>query len=236
MKITFLTLFSIIALIGCECVTEIDTPKNILPSTYAHIMTLNAFPEFEDLKIYSEFWKKPFFIYYNSNDNDNNYRDITYGLNSIKILTKKDSVIFNSTLSLEKTKYYTFIVFGYKQRVQAMLLKDSVFNYKKTNSYFRCIHLSPDAPQLNFIINSNYPIIHSLPYKTNSAFAPVVAGNYSIKINNALTDSTLVTIKNYEFKEGYLYSVLLKGYTEGKGSKSLECEIVESDAFLKIKE
>jgi hypothetical protein len=235
LKITIVILI-ILLLIGCECVTDIDTPKNISPSTYAHIMTLSAAPEFDELKIFSEFWQKPFFIYYNNSDDNFSYRDITYGLNNIKVLTKKDSVIFNSTLSLEKTKYYTFIIFGTKQRIQAMLLKDSVYNYKKTTAYFRCIHTSSDVPQVNFIINSSYPIIHSQPYKTNSAFTPIVSGFYSIKINNSLTDSTLIHIKNYEFKEGFLYSIILKGYAEGKGSKALECQIIENDEFYKKNE
>ncbi len=220
-------------MIGCECVTDIETPKNISPSTYAHIMTITVFPEFDELKIFSEFWQKPFYIYYNNSDDDFKYRDITYGLNNIKVLTKKDSVIYNSTLLLEKTKYYTFIIFGSKQRVQAMLLKDSVYNYKKTTAYFRCIHASSDVPQVNFVINSNYPIIHSLPYKSNSSFTPILSGFYSLKINDALTDSTLIHIKNYEFKEGFIYSIILKGYSEGKGSKSLECQIIESNEFIK---
>lgn len=232
MKI-LITILSTLFLIGCECVTDIDTPKNISPSTYAHIMTISAAPEFDELKIFSEFWQKTFFIYYNHSDGDIPYRDITYGINNIKVLTKKDSVIFNSTLNLEKTKYYTFIVFGSKQRVQGMLLKDSVYKYKKTTAYFRCIHTSSDVPQVNFIINSNYPIIQSLPFKTYSAFTPIVAGFYSIKINDASTDSTLINIKNYEFKEGLLYSIILKGYAEGKGTKALDCQIIESDEFFK---
>lgn len=235
MKKILLIISNFLLIVGCECVTEIDTPKNISPSTYSHIMTLTTIPEFDELKIFSDFWQKPFFIYYNSDD-DFRYKDITYGLNNIRVLTRKDSVIFNSTLSLEKTKYYTFIIIGSKQRVQAMLLKDSIYNYKKTNAYFRCIHASSDAPQVNFIINSSYPIIHSLPYKTNSLFTPIVSGFYSIKINDAITDSTLINIKNYEFKEGFLYSLILRGYMDGKGKKSLECQIVETDEFYRKNE
>lgn len=236
MKKVYLILLSLILFWGCECVTEIDTPKNISPSTYAHLMTITALPEFDELKIYNEFWQKPFYIFYQNDANNYQYKDITYGLNNIRVMTRKDSVIFNSTISLEKTKYYTFIIFGSKQRVQAMLLRDSIFNYKKSNAYFRCIHTSSDAPQVNFIINSNYPIIYSLPYRTNSNFTPVVPGIYSIKINDAITDSTLTSIKKFEFKEGFLYTLILRGYSEGKGIKNLECQIVESDEFYKKSE
>ncbi len=234
--ILFSFLNALLLLSGCECVTNIDTPRVITPSQYAHVLFLNSIPETDLVKVWSEFWRDNLKINYEPDLEQTQYQDIEPGTNNIKLLSKKDSILFNGIIDLNQKHYYTFIGYGFESRVQALLLNDSINNYLKTNTYFRCIHVSADAPHVIFKIYNQFPIYFSLPFRAFTKFTAVIPSQYNIEVKDAMTDSTLLVMKNVVFEQGKIYNIILRGYYETLGNNEFSLQVISSDVYLKKKD
>ncbi len=223
--------FVISGINSCECVPDINTPKEIKPDQYSNVMFINSNPDFDLLKFATEAGNFSADVYYLAEDYD--YQSIIPGIVNIQILAGKDSLLFNSVMDLKRAFPYTFFAFGTSDRMQGFVLTDTIDNYASNNSYFRCINLANYSPYIMFKIIGTYSIPTIRPYKTASNFFPTYSGVYNVEIRNAMTDSVLLYEKNIEFKPGYAYSLLLRGYYKGMGHQKMNLKVIESDFLLK---
>ena len=224
-------LIGLLFLHSCECVPDIVTPRKIIPDQYANVMFLNSNSDFDLMKFQTEsgnFVVNSFYL-----TEKFSYQSMIPGIVNVQILTQRDSMLFNSVMDLNKSYPYTFFAFGNADRVQGLLLVDTVFRYSKYNTFFRCINLAMSSPYIKFLIVGSYPIEKIKPYKTSSGFYPISSGLYKIEIRNATNDSLLLTYNNAEFKPGRAYSLLLRGYYSGIGHRKMNLQIVESDFLYK---
>ncbi len=219
-----------IVLVSCECVTNIETPRLITPSQYAHVMFVNSNSGFDQLKmntgdegfVLNAYYSEDMFV----------YKDLLPGTQNIFITTNHDSLLFNGLTELQKALPYTFIAYGNRSRVQGLVVNDSIENYSSNNAYFRCINVGNETPYITFRLTGAYPIQQTKPFRTFSKYSPTYSGNYNIEILNANTDSLMLTYRNQEFAAGKTYSLILRGDFDGLGMQKMDLQIVESEYML----
>ncbi len=228
---TFLLLLVMWGFNACECVPDINTPKEIKPDQFSNVMFINSNSDFDLLKFKTEAGDFSANVYYL--EENYSYQSIIPGIVNIKIATAKDSLLFNSVMDLKRAFPYTFFAFGTSDRMQGFLLTDTINNYASNNSYFRCINLANFSPYIMFKIIGSYSIPTIRPFKTASNFYPTYSGIYNIEIRNATNDSLMLYEKNIEFKAGRAYSLLLRGYFHGMGHQELNLKVIESDFLFR---
>lgn len=211
--------------VSCECVTKLDTQKVIEPTEFAHVMFINVIADVDSVDICSLDKIIERNLLYDSAYVD--YIKIPSGLSSIRIQNFKDSAIhFNSMLELIKDNNYTFFAFGTKSRVNGLLINDSIENKILTNAYVRLIHLSQDAPEVDFAFD-NLQMNQEVKYKSYTKFMPIPTGVFTLIINDINNGSELIKVTDYSFKPGKFYNLLLKGYYNQPNLRQLKCDIIE---------
>ena len=218
--------------VSCECVPDINTPKVITPDQYANILFSNCNSNFDLLKFKTD-GGNVFNSYYL--ENKSIYQQVIPGLANVNIFTYGDSVLFNSVMDLQKAKPYTFIAFGSQDRVQGMMLDDTIAAYSNSNAYFRCVNLANESPYIMFKVNGTYSIPIVQPFRSSSKFYPTYSGVYNIEILNATTDSLMMSYRNLTLLPGIAYTFVLRGYFTGFGNEKLNLWIIESDFLMKSK-
>jgi len=212
-------------LISCECVTKIDTPKVIEPTDFANVMFINAIPEIDSVDICTADKIISRNLRYDSASVE--YKVIASGISSIRIQSNKDSSIYyNTMLELKKDEHYTFFAYGTRNRVNGLLISDSIGQVVPTNAYVRFVHLSKDAPEVVFAFDS-YQINQPVKYKSYTKFMPIPTGVFTLIINDSGNGSEITKVENYNFKPGKYYNLLLKGFYIQPNSRQLKCDIIE---------
>lgn len=210
-------------LFSCVCVPEIATPKIIVPTEFANVMFVNAVWGSTNYSIKSEYGN----ILSNFNYGDNNEKKVASGLNNLKVLSSSDSsILYNGFVSLTKDLHYTFILFGTNQRVQAIILPDTISNYIPQNVYLRCVHIATNVPSVDFIIKGAYNIPINCRYRESSDFIALPSGIFDIEIINSETSATILTLENIQLSSERKYYLILRGIFSGSYD-SISCQLIE---------
>jgi len=217
-------------------VPGIDTPRVITPSQYAHVMFINNISEFDwnYVKINTGYQNHIDDAYYN--EATFSYKEIIPALTNIYIKPQtSDTLVYNGLIDVQMAVPYTFITYCTNDRIQGMMLNDSIENYSKSKAYFRCVHIGNEIPIVTFRIEDQYPISISGAFRRASQFKAVVESNtYKIGVYD-INDTLIASINNIQFQAGKAYTIILRGYYNGTGSTKpkLNLFIVDSDFWLK---
>ncbi|MFN3307516.1 MAG: hypothetical protein ACK42Z_10080 [Candidatus Kapaibacteriota bacterium] len=203
--------FSFAICVACQCIPSLDTEKDITPSQYAQVICVNCAPMFGKVKL-----TIGGIILHNSLSYDIEegfkYLNVLPGVTNFVVSYKNDSVVYNGFANLVKGQLYTFFIIQLQRRVNGLLLNDSISNYSPTNSYFRFVNLALNSPSyLLFNLEQQYPLNFSLNFKNYTKFYTTYPEKYNITITDLERDSILFQIKNYEFKPGKGYTIVLRG-------------------------
>lgn len=210
-------------LFSCVCVPEIETPKIIVPTEFANVMFVNAVWGSTNYSIKSEYGS----ILSNSKYGDNTERKVASGLNNLKVLSSSDSsILYNGFVSLLKDLHYTFILFGTNQRVQAIILPDTITNFIAQNVYLRCVQTVANIPSVDFIIKGTYNIPINCRYRESSDFIALPSGIFDVEIINSETSSTILTLEDVQLNSEKKYYLILRGIFSGNYDK-ISCQLIE---------
>lgn len=203
-------------IISCQCVPGLDTEKEITPSDYAKVMCINGIPKLDKVGIDAGNYKLHTALNYDLEEGYK-YFNVPPGIVNFYVSIHNDSVLFNGLANLSRGKAYTFLLYPLKtknlERVQAILLYDTIRDFSKTNSYFRFVNISPESPTtLLFEVKGDYPISLGLGFRFFSKFLTVYPGNYTISVKNPENDSTIKILRNFPFAPGKGYTIIFRGY------------------------
>ncbi len=216
LKYIILILLIIGGIIACQCVPGLDTEKEISPSEYAKVLCVNGIPQLDKVRIDAGDYNLHTALNYDLEEGYE-YFNVPPGVINFYVSIRNDSVLFNGLASLSRGKSYTFLLYPLKtknqERVQALLLYDTIGDYSRTNSYFRFVNISPDAPTtLLFELKADYTIPLGLGFRSFSKFFTTYPGNYTISIKNPGNDSTIKTLLNFPLTPGKGYTIIFRGY------------------------
>lgn len=222
-----LLLVSIVLFVSCQCVPGLDTERDITPSQYARVMSINCVPN-QKIGVIISGREIHSALSYDMEEGFK-YFNVSPGISNFSITLKNDSVVYNGFAELKKGYAYSLFVYPFNKRIQPLLLFDTISNYSSSNSYFRFVFLAPmQTPTLLFQVEDQYPISVGLSFRFASKFLTTYPGKYQIKVSDPEKDSTLRKLVNFQFKPGKGYSIVLRGYVESQDpNTSLNLLVIE---------
>jgi hypothetical protein len=213
--------------VACTCPENLD--ENVdTQGDEAFVMFINAISEESNYEISADNDVIVSSFLYNENFPD--YKEITYGWKSI-VLKNSGSVVYKGLTSLEQGSYYTMIMYKNGSKISPLLYKDSDINsFLPDSSYMRAVHLSPEAPDMNVIISGVTERLLKAPNNGGNYFDiplfPFRPGRFNVYIMNNQNSTIIKTINDFEFKPGWIYTLIVKGdYKEGESS-SLNVQLI----------
>ena len=94
------------------------------------------------------------------------------------------------------------------------------------NAGLRVIHLSPDAPAVDVLVN-NAPVLEGLPYLGWTPYLPLPAGSYDVRVNVAGTTNTVLRAQ-LTVRSGIDYTVFAGGFAARPGTP-IQLVVAEDD-------
>lgn len=138
--------------------------------------------------------------------------------------TGGDSLLYElPAAQFDTASFYTLLYYNTtpgSAAVSAARISDDFSQVTGSSSYYRFFNMSPDASSVNLLMNgaitqtnrSPADAIYNTYYQQFQAISPA---NYTLLVQDAVTDSTLGTQSNYPMAAGYVYTVLLTGTSKG---------------------
>jgi hypothetical protein len=129
----------------------------------------------------------------------------------------ESAAVLRTDLTVQDGKRYTAYATGLlaTNSVKLGALED-VFRAPFTRSSIRIWHNSPDAPAVDILVNGQAALTN-VPYGTTSAYLPLPAGTYDVKVNVAGTSTTVFSAP-VTLARGESYTAVAMGSVTGKGA------------------
>lgn len=131
---------------------------------------------------------------------------------------KKDVPLIDKKLFIPPNSIYTVAATGLLENIDLFPILDKKLDNKDENkTYVRFIHLSPNAPKIDFYMN-NKELFNNISYKNITEYSPLDPKNYTIKLKLANTENSVLTSPNANLKANKYYTVYAVGLANGKPS------------------
>lgn len=142
-----------------------------------------------------------------------------------------NNTLVDTTFNFEDGKAYSlFAINESAGKVSTLLVADSAAAPAEGNAMVRFVHLSPDAPAFDIVVNGNEsPIFTGKSFTGSTDFEEVDAGNYSFHIRNAGSEENLLSATDVEIVAGRYYTIVVRGFLsppEGN-SNALSVEVLD---------
>jgi hypothetical protein len=218
-------------IISCECVTELDTDKIIIPNASTEIMFIHSMPDIGLVNIYSKVESYEVLSCANLSYSSLNYEycKIASGTNYLKFIEESDEkkrTLYTRFVEFNKGDKITFISYGVGNKIREIILYDSLVEVNHTLSLLRFVHTSPDAPDVVFKIGNNF-VSSKLPFRSFTDYTSIASSIYELNIFSAMTDSLILKLNNIKFQPIKRYTLVLRGYYGRNDDKKLDCKIIE---------
>ncbi|KEI76570.1 hypothetical protein N486_12705 [Clostridium botulinum B2 128] len=128
---------------------------------------------------------------------------------------KKDVPVINKNIFIPPNSIYTIAATNFLKNIALFPILDKKLDNKNPNkAYVRFVHLSPNAPKLDFYMNGK-EIFNNIDYKNITNYSSVDPKNYTLSLKIANTENTILTSPNANLK---YYTVYAVGLANGKPS------------------
>ncbi len=195
---------------SCECVPDINTPKEITPSDYSLSMFINATSKYDKLMIESDE------VVVNENltnsETELKYIKVWSGNRYLRVIENQNTIL-NLPVSFKKQDYYTVVFYNFGSKLKSMIVKDSILQLSPINfSNYRIITAIENNIPLNIEIFKDGTAIIAFYglYNSISDYNSINTGNYKIRISNPTTQS-IITETEFNFSINSICNILIKG-------------------------
>ncbi|KEI97042.1 hypothetical protein N494_12270 [Clostridium botulinum A2B7 92] len=131
---------------------------------------------------------------------------------------KKDVPVINKNIFIPPNSIYTIAATNFLKNIALFPILDKKLDNKNPNkAYVRFVHLSPNAPKLDFYVNGK-EIFNNIDYKNITNYSSVNPKNYTLNLKIANTENTILTSPNANLKADKYYTVYAVGLANGKPS------------------
>jgi hypothetical protein len=190
MKQLILILLIIFALFGCECVPDVNAPKQIDPEESAKVAFINVHDNYSSLLIESDDIEIIGELI--NFQQESQYRNLASGITYIKIVNNENNHgILNFSVDLEIGEYYSLFIFGSGSRAEALLIEDS----KIYQNSVRFVNLASIYDRnLKFEVKDHPEYSSSLASRDFSEEIEVSENQYNITIRESLNGSQITSL------------------------------------------
>jgi hypothetical protein len=200
-----------ILLLATSCLDDDNNNQNTTPTEVAYVSLYNASPDAPNLDVivddrrinrspfdYSEYTGyMPFYT---------GSRNLRIGPNGA------NNVVVDTTLQLLNAHAYSIFVVDNYQHADLLVIEDTG-EPGSGQAMVRFLNLSPDAPAINLSNDdSGTPLFSNQSFKATTAFKPVTAGTFDLRITSTDGAQELLNIPDATFVAGRYYTVIVRGY------------------------
>lgn len=141
-----------------------------------------------------------------------------------------NNVLLDTMYNFEANKAYSVFVAGEEDNLSALIVEDEADEPEEGNALVRLVHLSPDAPAVDFIVgDEDTPLFSEQGFKEITDFTEVAADTYELAITEAGGSDALVSVPDADLDEGDIYTVIVRGFADppAGNTNELSIQIVE---------
>lgn len=133
--------------------------------------------------------------------------DVTYDFKS----TVSGNTVLSAPLTFKKGSYSLFATgVAADNSTVGVLAEDDLGTPSANHAKIRFVHASTDASSQNFLANDSL-LYTAIGYKTVTPFKELAAGTYTLKINDAASGTTTLSMPNVVLQAGKIYTVVAQG-------------------------
>jgi hypothetical protein len=159
------------------------------------------------------------------------YLSLPAGTQQVTVYAAGDtsSPVIDTPVKLAAGGAYTIAAVGLVTdgSITAQVYQDDLRAPSAGNAKLRVIHASPDAGPVDVVPRGGDPLVTDLVFPEDTPYAEVPAGTYTLDVNAAGTDQTVLTVPNAALASGGVYSAFAVGTVY---ADSLDVLLVQDNA------
>ncbi|NJN28864.1 MAG: DUF4397 domain-containing protein [Cyclobacteriaceae bacterium] len=137
-----------------------------------------------------------------------------------------NNILVDTTVNFQADKVYSVFVSGAGSNLSTLIVEDKIESPAAGESMIRVIHLSPDAAATDFYLgDESTALISDLEFNESSEFEAIDAGEYDLNITPGGETDALVSVEKANFREGGIYTVLLRGFENAPAGNNNDLSI-----------
>ncbi|WP_277478789.1 DUF4397 domain-containing protein [Catalinimonas alkaloidigena] len=142
------------------------------------------------------------------------------------------TVFMDTTFNFQADKAYSVFVTDEVDELTTLIVEDSTSTPAEGKAWIRFVHLSPDAPVVDFLIegeNSTESFTNQ-SFEEASTFTEVDADTYSMLLTATGNDEELVAVPETDLESERVYTVVVRGYADppAGNSNALSIQVVRN--------
>ncbi|PRY16167.1 uncharacterized protein DUF4397 [Pontibacter ummariensis] len=224
MKVMVLAMMPLVLLTSCD---DDDEELDLLDEQ-ANVMVIHASPDAPavDLYVDNEQVNTAALNY----PNNTGYLQLEEGTRNFKVTAAGaglGSPVINADVPLVEDMNYSIFAVNTLGNIEPLVLEDNLTEPAEGKAHVRLVHLSPDAPNVDVVVQGGPTLFSNIGFKDATAFMPVDAGTYTLEVQPVGTDNTALT-ETLTLEEGMIYTVFAKGFLsppEGNNN-TLDTEVI----------
>lgn len=183
-----------------------------LPVAEANVMVVHASPDAPGVDLYVDNTKvnNAALTY----PNNTGYLDVEEGTRNFKVTAAGAGVgspVINADVDLEAGSSYTVFAADRLSNIAPVVLEDDLASPASGMAHVRFVHLSPDAPAVDVVVQGGANLFSDIEFKEATAFMPVDAGSYTVEVQPVDSDDAVVTA-TLNLEAGKIYTVFARGF------------------------
>lgn len=208
MRLMMLAVLPTLFLVSCD---DDDDDADLIVDQ-ANVMVVHASPDapgvdlyVDDAKVNSAALNYP---------NNTGYLEVDAGERNVKVTAAGaglGSPVIDADVTLDSDMNYTVFAADELGSVMPIVLIDDLTAPASGQAHIRFVHLSPDAPDVDVVVQGGSELFSDLEFKEATAFTPVAAGSYTVEVQPVGTDDAAVTA-TLDLQAGKIYTVFAKGF------------------------
>lgn len=140
------------------------------------------------------------------------YTQLLTGNHTVKFtIAGRGESLFSKTVSIAQNSYNTFYLINRASSFDALVTADDVSATSTDKAFVRFVHVSPDAPAMDFAVKGGSAIFTGKTYKTSSGFAQVAPAKQTYEVKDA-GGAVKATLTDVTFTAGRYYTILVSGF------------------------
>lgn len=208
MRLLLIAVLPTMVLVGCD---DDDDDLDLLEEE-ANVMVVHASPDAPavDLYVDNEEVSATALNY----PNNTGYLELEEGTRNIKVTAAGaglGSPVINADVDLEADENYTIFASGTLGSIEPLVLQDDLTEPAAGRAHVRFVHLSPDAPNVDVVVQNGPTLFSDIEFQEATGFMPVDAGTYTLEVQPVNSDDAAVTT-TLTLQAGTIYTVFAKGF------------------------
>jgi len=122
------------------------------------------------------------------------------------------NAITSATITVVPNNAYSLFLANIASKPEVVLLTDTLSKPTPGNASVRLVDLSPDAPNVDLVVQGGATLVPNRTFKGYSSFTPITGkSSYTFQIVKTGTSNVLATLSNVTINSGFVYTILFDG-------------------------